>query len=261
MLPRSGRILLCEMPIIIQLLTARRSLSNGGCLTWTVFEGRLLSLLELHPMLTNTYCARFFQEELGWSQSKVDDLLLPIIQKMNRRSHSTTANKQGNLNDFLGVMPGTGTHAPRQRQAYASKRLQQVVSEFRKKRARGRSAESVEESQAGEEGGEGEEQPEQGTKKRRKRKEGGGTTTKKRKQAAPKSSNGTRGKGKAKAKTSKPIEESDYGSDGAFSEGASGSVDIEVPLNVELRPRPKPRPLGRKPQPNGEQEAIPGDSG
>ncbi|KAH6913322.1 flap structure-specific endonuclease [Coprinopsis sp. MPI-PUGE-AT-0042] len=200
----------------------------------------------------------FFQEELGWSQSKVDDLLLPIIQKMNRRSHSTTANKQGNLNDFLGVMPGTGTHAPRQRQAYASKRLQQVVSDFRKKRARGVSIRSAEESQ---DGGaeEGESQVEQGTKKRRKTKAAGGVTAKGKKQAVPKSSNNTKSKGKAKAKKAKPsegsAEDSEGDSDGAFSEGASGSVNIEVPLNVELRPRPKPRPLGRKPQTTDVQEA------
>ena len=46
-----------------------------------------------------------------------------------------TTNKQGTLNSFLDVSLGTGTHAPRKRQAYASKRLQQVVSDFRRKRA------------------------------------------------------------------------------------------------------------------------------
>jgi hypothetical protein len=30
-------------------------------------------------------CTRFFHEELSWSQSKVDDLLLPIIRKMGQR--------------------------------------------------------------------------------------------------------------------------------------------------------------------------------
>ena len=29
---------------------------------------------------------RFFNTELGWDQTKVDDLLLPIIRKMNKRS-------------------------------------------------------------------------------------------------------------------------------------------------------------------------------
>ena len=30
-------------------------------------------------------CRRFFQQELGWQQTKVDELLLPIIQKMHKR--------------------------------------------------------------------------------------------------------------------------------------------------------------------------------
>lgn len=43
-------------------------------------------------------------------------------------------NKQGNLNGFFDVAGGSGTIAPRNRQAYTSKRLQQVVSDYRKKR-------------------------------------------------------------------------------------------------------------------------------
>ncbi|EIW84325.1 hypothetical protein CONPUDRAFT_100293 [Coniophora puteana RWD-64-598 SS2] len=78
----------------------------------------------------------FLREELSWGQKKVDDLLLPIIQKMSRRKQSTTSNKQGNLNVFLDVSSGTGSYAPRKRQAYGSKRLQQVVSDFRKEQAR-----------------------------------------------------------------------------------------------------------------------------
>ena len=45
-------------------------------------------------------------------------------------------NKQGNLNEFFDVSAGSGTQAPRKRQAYTSKRLQQVVSEFRNERAK-----------------------------------------------------------------------------------------------------------------------------
>ena len=32
----------------------------------------------------------FLQEELSWSMDKVDELLLPIIQKMNRRGQVRT---------------------------------------------------------------------------------------------------------------------------------------------------------------------------
>lgn len=36
----------------------------------------------------------------------------------------------------MDISAGSGTHAPRQRQAYASKRLQQVISDFRKRQKR-----------------------------------------------------------------------------------------------------------------------------
>ena len=48
---------------------------------------------------------------------------------------ATSSNRQGNLNTFLDVPSGTGSYAPRKRQAYGSKRLQQVVSDFRRERA------------------------------------------------------------------------------------------------------------------------------
>lgn len=47
---------------------------------------------------------------------------------------ASALNKQGNLNDFLDISAGSGTYAPRQNQAYQSKRLQQVISDFRKRR-------------------------------------------------------------------------------------------------------------------------------
>ncbi|KIK93609.1 hypothetical protein PAXRUDRAFT_33961 [Paxillus rubicundulus Ve08.2h10] len=77
----------------------------------------------------------FLHEELGWQETKVDDLLLPIIQKMSKRNQAVSMNRQGNLNGFFDTAPGAGSCVPRKRQAYASKRLQQVVSDFRKERA------------------------------------------------------------------------------------------------------------------------------
>jgi DNA excision repair protein ERCC-5 len=44
-------------------------------------------------------------------------------------------NKQGDLNEFFDISSGSGTRAPRQRQAYASRRLQQVISDFRKQKS------------------------------------------------------------------------------------------------------------------------------
>ncbi|KAF8126912.1 PIN domain-like protein [Boletus edulis] len=107
----------------------------------------------------------FLQEELRWNATKVDDLLLPIIQKMSRRNQATAANRQGNLNAFLEVDSGAGSYAPRRRQAYASKRLQQVVSDFRKERAKqGRHTGSPTPSQDGDFAPEDETRP---SKKRR----------------------------------------------------------------------------------------------
>jgi DNA excision repair protein ERCC-5 len=45
-------------------------------------------------------------------------------------------NKQGNLNEIFGVNSTGGVIAPRNCKAYASKRLQQVVDDFREQRRR-----------------------------------------------------------------------------------------------------------------------------
>lgn len=42
------------------------------------------------------------------------------------------ANRQGTLSGYFDTSVGSGTFAPRQRQPYTSKRLQKVVSDFRK---------------------------------------------------------------------------------------------------------------------------------
>ncbi|EAU85580.2 flap structure-specific endonuclease [Coprinopsis cinerea okayama7 len=208
----------------------------------------------------------FFNSELGWPQSKVDELLLPIIQKMNKRSQTNALNKQGNLTDFFGVGGGSGTIAPRQRQAYASKRLQQVVSEFRKKRGlqREKSRGVSVGMDSGAEEGEGESEGSGPSKPVRKRKR---TTTpgnsaagsKKRKQAskAPKGPRGTKGKGKGKATAVATSDEEEGGSETGASEDAfeEPNVNIEVPLKVELRARPKPRPRARRPPETDEPEA------
>ncbi|KAH9002926.1 PIN domain-like protein [Lactarius hatsudake] len=72
-------------------------------------------------------------QELGWNQSKVEELLLPIIQKIRKRTQALALNKQGNLKEYFGVSSG-GVVAPRNRRTYTSKRLQQVVDDFREQR-------------------------------------------------------------------------------------------------------------------------------
>ncbi|KAF8199676.1 PIN domain-like protein [Pholiota molesta] len=131
---------------------------------------------------------KFFEEELSWHQSKVDELLLPIIQRMNKRNQVAALNKQGTLNDYLDLSAGSGSHAPRQRQAYASRRLQQVISDFRNSRKSG--SVRPQSPSASEEAGQNSDYEE-------------GASTKKRKRSmTPASEGGSKGKGKAKAKAS-----------------------------------------------------------
>ncbi|KAI1796855.1 PIN domain-like protein [Ganoderma leucocontextum] len=64
----------------------------------------------------------FFNSELGWDQTK-----------------NASTNAQGNLAGYFDLPVGVNA-APRKRQAYTSKRLQQVVSDFRKQQARQRNS-------------------------------------------------------------------------------------------------------------------------
>ena len=49
---------------------------------------------------------------------------------------TTSTNRQGNLTSFFDIAPGSGSYAPRKRQPYGSKRLQQVVTDFQKQQAK-----------------------------------------------------------------------------------------------------------------------------
>ncbi|CCA70774.1 related to RAD2-structure-specific nuclease of the nucleotide excision repairosome [Serendipita indica DSM 11827] len=80
----------------------------------------------------------FLHEELHWVQAKTDELLLPIIRKMGERGRNPVTGRQGTLTGYFDQSGGfgSGTLAPRKRQQFASKRLQQVVSDYRKKQDR-----------------------------------------------------------------------------------------------------------------------------
>jgi len=76
----------------------------------------------------------FLGQELSWPASKVDDLVLPVIHKMGQRS-TNNASKQTDLTSYFNAGTGTGAaYVPRKKQAYASKRLQKIVSDYRKER-------------------------------------------------------------------------------------------------------------------------------
>ncbi|KAG6374398.1 hypothetical protein JVT61DRAFT_4435 [Boletus reticuloceps] len=177
----------------------------------------------------------FLREELRWNATKVDDLLLPIIQKMSRRNQATAANRQGNLNAFLEVDSGAGSYAPRRRQAYASKRLQQVVSDFRKERAKiqGRHTGSPTPSQ------DGDFAPEDETRASKKRRT---TTASNRKSPKRSGAENTRQK---KASTRHKDTDADGMMESIEEEstddgyGLAGPIPSR-PLGVQLRPRPEP---------------------
>ncbi|KAF9451879.1 PIN domain-like protein [Macrolepiota fuliginosa MF-IS2] len=192
----------------------------------------------------------FFNQELGWGQTKVDELLLPIIQKMNRRrtnASGTASGMQGNLSEWVSAHAvnnnSTANLAPRKKEVYTSRRLQQVVADFRKRRKAGsvgpgRSGSAISSED------EGEKSADEPLKKRQK----------KTKSNAPRGSagrgrrRGNRAIGGRKGKGKK--DDADYTEGSAEDEeGGEDGVDAQdTILNTELRPRPRPRPVrSRKP--------------
>ena len=169
-------------------------------------------------------------------------------------------NKQGNLNAFLDVSAGSGTRAPRQRQAYASKRLQRVLTDFRESQKAGSTASSEKSrSRSGSESEQG-----SGPEKKRRKTAPGATSSAKGKarrsgKVALRKGAGSSSKGKKRSK-GKEAASSD---EDAFvgSGGEPDVVDIEVPLAVKLRPRPKPRPIRKvaktnEPSPDGSEGEV-----
>ena len=173
---------------------------------------------------------RFLNEELGWSQTKTDELLLPIIKKMGQRKtvgihfliweqlilkHPQNSNigRQGVLDKYFDTSIVGGVYAPRKRQAYASKRLQQVVSDFRKGVA-DEPAKSKEGTPAVDEA--------PGSRGGRKRARGPAKVI-----AAPRK--------KRKLRSPSPADEEMESED----DGAGSGAVPDRPLNVSLRPRRK----------------------
>lgn len=238
-----------------------------------VFESKSLFPFTQNFLLISL---RFLHRELGWQQLKVDELLLPIIQRMNKRGQAAALNRQGNLNEFLDISAGSGTHAPKKSRAYESKRLQQVISEFRKKRRNGGSNTPIPTSQSGDGNSQGEsEEVEEVTSRKRQRKSLTTTGERAEKKGRATVSNANREKGKFGASSdvrgnggrgrgrgrgagrtrarkskvqelsSEPSEEDideDRDSDDVFMPGpAKDAIAVETG-EVTLRPRPRPRP-------------------
>ncbi|KAG9037849.1 DNA repair protein rad2 [Tulasnella sp. JGI-2019a] len=172
----------------------------------------------------------FLREELGWSQGKVDETLLPIVKRVGQRGQMNAINKQSNLNAFFDISAGSGTFAPKRSQAYASKRLQRVVSDFRKRK----NATTTEED----------EEEEMTVKKKQKRKV---TATKGKGKAVERGSSVVpvvekKVKKPAARKKRKVLEE--WTDEDKEADKASNSEmdDQERAAALSLRPRPRPRP-------------------
>ena len=164
-------------------------------------------------------------------------------------------NQQGNLNTFFDISVGSGTHAPRQRQAFASKRLQQVISDFRKAQksasltpsSRSASVAAQGESGSGSSGSEEEKRP-----KKRKRKQSPIASGSKAKAGSRPGVLASRGRGRARVKqkardvNSRKSTSPDLGTSGEDSTFIPAAVDAVADHDIlhefTLRPRPKPKP-------------------
>ncbi|KAJ4477244.1 hypothetical protein J3R30DRAFT_3483602 [Lentinula aciculospora] len=185
----------------------------------------------------------FLNDELRWGQAKVDDLLLPIIQKVGKRGQVNAINRQGNLNIFFDVSAGGGSAAPRKRQAYASKRLQQVVSDFRKKRKSAATSSTAEPSSEDD----GEEIEESEVVEPPRKKQRASKKAKQKRLNSGKSAKKTAARGRPVSQTKeKSIEFSSMEDSDTFGKGLEvENAATPPPLAVNLRPRPKPKPLDR----------------
>lgn len=200
---------------------------------------------------------------------------------MNKRGQAAL-NRQGILNEFLDISAGSGTYAPRKNRVYESKRLQQVISEFRKKkRQKIGSNTPVLASQSGDSGqdeSEGMSEFEEGMGRKRQKKSStttkGSTVKKKGRTTASSTSRGKRktdassaavargsggrergkgrgGTGRTQARKSKAQESSSELSEGDMDADGNGDSEVFVPGLAkdsvagkagELALRPRPRP-------------------
>lgn len=163
----------------------------------------------------------FLYAELSWSPAKVDELLLPVIQRIRKRGQAGAVNRQADLDGFFDGA-GAGSAVPRKRNAYSSKRLQQVVSEFRNKRKHDSKSPAAD-AQSQNSHSDDDNAPVKKKKKAAKAK--GGTATKR--------GTAARGRGANKGTRAVPDDEADFREAGV-------DTNLDSRPAVRLRPRPKP---------------------
>lgn len=175
-------------------------------------------------------------------------------------------NKQGTLNDYLDLSAGSGSHAPRQRQAYASRRLQQVISDFRNTRKSGSvkpqspsASEEIEQNSdyedgastkkrkrsmtpAGERGSKGKGKAKAKASTTRSGKVARGASTSARAKGRGRGGKSRIGKGKARELSENDEESSLSSEPDGFTPPADDAAIMHREVELNLRPRPKPRP-------------------
>lgn len=74
---------------------------------------------------------RFTFEKMGWRQEKVDEILLPVLKRMNARE----SQRQPKITQFLPSLPSSSSSSPpslasltKQRRSIKSKRIRNVVA-------------------------------------------------------------------------------------------------------------------------------------
>jgi DNA excision repair protein ERCC-5 len=73
----------------------------------------------------------YLAEYLGWSTTKTDQYVVPVIEAQSRRSRARGNQTTLDRNGFFDVSGGTGVYAGRTLPKYGSTRLQNVVNGFR----------------------------------------------------------------------------------------------------------------------------------
>ncbi|KAF7731759.1 DNA repair protein rad2 [Apophysomyces ossiformis] len=71
----------------------------------------------------------FLMESFTWSEKQADEVLIPVIRELNKR---TTVGTQANISSYFDASAGASTYAPHKRRKHASKRVQSIVNRWRK---------------------------------------------------------------------------------------------------------------------------------
>jgi DNA excision repair protein ERCC-5 len=148
-------------------------------------------------------------------------------------------NKQSNLSEYFDVSAGMGAYVPKKRHAYTSKRLQDVVADFRKQQKSGSSAIASQHESEGSDNSVDEYNESTSRKKRKVGQKGprgkGKTNTAATRGRRPR----TRGKSKNQKAAAETEDEP--------SERSGEDEARSTPRAAQLRPRPRPAYKAAKP--------------